>query len=360
MRNVTEELLGIAYSAWANAKIGDPTDTRERLRFALAAVLQREAAGDGEKLAPSCPAIDADKPTDPDHKRLAALADWIEVLAPGRSLSARTYLMELSRKLYTAPRPTGTDEIDPNSASFREGFSVGRAESEFMCGLLKDPKCHSCGARNAKEAESMCRPDGDSCPGTEWPLSNIWALTTPASAEPGEEELPDEGAYLIQYDDADQSPELFAGCGAKDAAMHRYAQISNNWNAHLFVKIASNSRDCETPNATFTPEARGGGEAEPVAWRYLKPLGGAFVWTRWMEMEDLVHYGGDGSIVKGPHPDWKKVEYAYRHPTPAALDAERLDWLSQSHNIKNETVLNGYGNLRDRIDAARATTGASE
>src|SRR5688572_27059996 len=62
--------------------------------------------------------------------------------------------------------------------------------------------------------------------------------------------LPDEGAYLIQYDDASRANELFAGCGAKAAAMRRYAQISENWNAHLFVKIGSNSRDCTTPSAT--------------------------------------------------------------------------------------------------------------
>lgn len=57
---------------------------------------------------PTCPAIDADKPNDPDYKRIAALADWIDVLAPGRSLSARSFLLEISRKL--APQPTPADE----------------------------------------------------------------------------------------------------------------------------------------------------------------------------------------------------------------------------------------------------------
>ena len=67
--------------------------------------------------------------------------------------------------------------------------------------------------------------------------------------------LPDEGVYLIRYDDRSREDELFAECGAKRAAFERYKQISGNWNAHLFVKIDSNSRDCTTPNATPHPAA---------------------------------------------------------------------------------------------------------
>jgi hypothetical protein len=60
--------------------------------------------------------------------------------------------------------------------------------------------------------------------------------------------LPEEGAYLIRYEDTDVEDELFVGYGAKDAALKRYEMISLNWNAHLFVKIDSNHLDCKIPN----------------------------------------------------------------------------------------------------------------
>lgn len=54
--------------------------------------------------------------------------------------------------------------------------------------------------------------------------------------------------YIIYFDDADRTPELIVG---REAALKRYEQISMSWNAHLFVKIDSNSRDCEYPNAVL-------------------------------------------------------------------------------------------------------------
>jgi hypothetical protein len=129
------------------------------------------------------------------------------------------------------------------------------------------------------------------------------------------------------------------------------------------------------------PDARGGGEAERVsADEVIKQLKlrihfinypGESMWNagtpglqdHWIPdwryeialIENYLH-GSPITAAKKPGDTKRRIEVS--HPTPAALDAERLDWLSQSHNIKNETVLNGYGNLRDRIDAARATTGA--
>jgi hypothetical protein len=52
--------------------------------------------------------------------------------------------------------------------------------------------------------------------------------------------------YVIFFDDADCKPEMIIG---REAAMRRYEQISDSWNAHLFVKIDSNSRGCQYPNA---------------------------------------------------------------------------------------------------------------
>ncbi len=59
---------------------------------------------------------------------------------------------------------------------------------------------------------------------------------------------PDEVPHLIVFDDADRKPELFIG---RAAALARYERISVSWNAHLFVKINSNSRDCQYPNAVL-------------------------------------------------------------------------------------------------------------
>lgn len=66
----------------------------------------------------------------------------------------------------------------------------------------------------------------------------------------GELHLPPDGFYKIVYDDAEVPDESFARSGALDAALRRFEQISNKWNAHLFVRFANNTRDCTVPNAT--------------------------------------------------------------------------------------------------------------
>lgn len=81
------------------------------------------------------------------------------------------------------PAPVGGGvDADSVSAGFAEGLAVGRAQSEYLCGLLNDPKCERCGARNPLEAETLCKPSDDSCPGVEWPLQRIWELAAPAPA----------------------------------------------------------------------------------------------------------------------------------------------------------------------------------
>lgn len=67
--------------------------------------------------------------------------------------------------------------------------------------------------------------------------------------------LPSDGAYVIHYDDQDRKPEHFARSGALEGAMARYKQISDSWNAHLYVKIDSNCNDTGVPNATTLSEA---------------------------------------------------------------------------------------------------------
>lgn len=46
--------------------------------------------------------------------------------------------------------------------------------------------------------------------------------------------------FLIHYDDQDQRPEIWTGEAAGRA---RFKAVGQSWNAHLFVKVASNSRD---------------------------------------------------------------------------------------------------------------------
>nr|WP_313216150.1 hypothetical protein [Stenotrophomonas geniculata] len=79
----------------------------------------------------------------------------------------------------------------------------------------------------------------------------VEALREVAARQPaGELHLPPDGFYKIVFDDAEVPDESFARSGALDAALRRFEQISNKWNAHLFVRFANNTRDCTVPNAT--------------------------------------------------------------------------------------------------------------
>lgn len=87
----------------------------------------------------------------------------------------------------------------------------------------------------------------------------------------------DQVPYLIYFDDVDRKPEMIIG-GAR--AQYRFQQISGSWNAHLFVKISSNSSDDKYPCATLAaapvqanvteldcPACGGSGHAGDVAAR---------------------------------------------------------------------------------------------
>lgn len=85
----------------------------------------------------------------------------------------------------------------------------------------------------------------------------------------GELHLPPDGFYKIVFDDAEVPDESFARSGALDAALRRFEQISNKWNAHLFVRFANNTRDCTVPNATPAQAVDLGAVREAVrkAWQ---------------------------------------------------------------------------------------------
>lgn len=55
--------------------------------------------------------------------------------------------------------------------------------------------------------------------------------------------IPDECPHLILFDDAEVKPIMFAGSGARKAALAKWEQVSIGWNAHLFVRLEKNCRD---------------------------------------------------------------------------------------------------------------------
>lgn len=69
--------------------------------------------------------------------------------------------------------------------------------------------------------------------------------------------IPEECPHMIVFDDADREALMFAGCGSRQAALKTFEQISGSWNAHLFVRVARNSRDDKHPCASFAADQQG-------------------------------------------------------------------------------------------------------
>ena len=70
--------------------------------------------------------------------------------------------------------------------------------------------------------------------------------------EPVALSVPDECPHLIVFDDTDRENLLFAGAGARSAALKTWGKISMSWNANLFVRVERNSRDDRYPSATVS------------------------------------------------------------------------------------------------------------
>lgn len=65
-----------------------------------------------------------------------------------------------------------------------------------------------------------------------------------------------------------------------------------------------------TARAIPTTEGQAQVLSEPVAWRYLKPLGaGRYAWTRWLEMGEHQNFR---------ELDGVRIQYAYDGPQPEA------------------------------------------
>jgi len=84
-------------------------------------------------------------------------------------------------------------------------------------------------------------------------LKGIHSAMLDAAPQPQDEQepvaIPDECPHIIWFDDSDVRPMMFAGNGARDAALKAFERVSVQWNAHLFVRIQKNSRDDQYPCA---------------------------------------------------------------------------------------------------------------
>lgn len=80
-------------------------------------------------------------------------------------------------------------------------------------------------------------------------LTTIRAALEQLQVEQEPVAIPDECPRIIWFDDSDMRPMIFAGRGARDAALKAFERVSVQWNAHLFVRIQKNSRDDQYPCA---------------------------------------------------------------------------------------------------------------
>ncbi|QAZ38464.1 hypothetical protein C1M51_02955 [Methylibium sp. Pch-M] len=94
-------------------------------------------------------------------------------------------------------------------------------------------------------------------------------LCAALQAKPAAQAVPDlsKVPFLIYFDDYDRRPGVVVG---EAAAREVFRQISVNWNAHLFVKIASNTRDDRYARHNATLAASPPAPAQPEA---LMPCG---------------------------------------------------------------------------------------
>lgn len=114
---------------------------------------------------------------------------------------------------------------------------------------------------------AMAAVDAAQCTAPAIELSDL----LPAEQHQGEPValgIPDECPHLIVFDDAAVGQILFAGSGARSAALKKWESISVSWNAHLFVRVARNSRDDGHPCATVADPA----EAERLHKGHIKAL----------------------------------------------------------------------------------------
>lgn len=153
---------------------------------------------------------------------------------------------------------SGEDWAEPNEHhEYRGGQSDSdRASDDRDCGGAGLPTCGEFpSTREIGELDSA-------------------SLAAPAASEPVGHHMPSEPVqepiYLIFFDDQDVRPEIITS-GA--AARERFRRVSDQWNAHLFVKVQSNTRDdpAYSRNAPQPPAASS--DAQPNRWMHVKSGG---------------------------------------------------------------------------------------
>lgn len=133
--------------------------------------------------------------------------------------------------------------VDELVGILREAWNRRAIDAERP--LDRSRRCPECGTHEV-EIDLVCHNSGCDSYALSQSIHRGWesgsGAEQPQGEQPGLEPFGLD-CWLIYYDDKDQRHEIFAGYGAAHSAARRYAQISGNWNAHLFVKVDSNSRD---------------------------------------------------------------------------------------------------------------------
>lgn len=117
-----------------------------------------------------------------------------------------------------------------------------------------DDKCDRCGASSEHEAETRCIPDGDSCPGCEKPLSDVWSQ--PAAPR------------VVSDERTDTLHQLAFEIGDTDEAGTGYSFSMEQFDEFSHAVLASVQRDDELPEGYGPPEGYELTEHLPGIWQY--------------------------------------------------------------------------------------------
>ncbi|MDZ5601700.1 hypothetical protein SJI00_02765 [Pseudomonas sp. RP23018S] len=176
---------------------------------------------------------------------------------PTENRSSSTGMVSVPRDLLE--RATNNKYID------KERISIHSHEALFVIrGMLAQPSQQHQGEPVALPARRQWNGLGntaDNLKASAWnacldKIAELGPLYTHADpAGPASLAVPEECPHIIVFDDHDRADEHFSGAGARPAALRRFEQISQSWNAHLFVRVARNSRDDRYPSATVADPA---------------------------------------------------------------------------------------------------------
>jgi len=239
------------------------------------------------------------------------LDQHLDAILKAAGSALRHYTMQKSRDDMRAALRAALSATQPAQAA--------QSETCPTCGE-SEPYSGACGT-SASDMRALCKRKAQAAQGA------------------GEASLiaPD-AVWLIQYDDADRRPEILT---SEQAARAYFKRISDQWNAHLFVKVESNSRDDRfySRNVALTQPAaaaQGAGEVATVAEVHMSRY--TIEWAN------------------GPLPVGTKL---YTHPTPAqpapVVPDEAVMLVGDELARKHAVYLN-VSSVRDLLSRALAAT----